>query len=131
MRPVTLLLWAFTTSLFLYMPSSLSAQENAERSTERIIPQDIPPANCRVTLPSDGVYEPSSSKFGPSRTPFRFYFGTDKLWVALPADGTWRGPYPCAPSDFVYADKFAWKRNSRNSGPLIVSGRRLDGPAPS
>jgi hypothetical protein len=131
MRSVTLLLWAFTTSLWLHMPSSLSAQENTERSAERITPQDIPPANCRVTLPSDGVYEPSSPKFGPSRTPFHFYFGTDKLWTVLPADGTWRGPYPGAPPDFVYYNKLAWHRNSQKSGPLIVSGRRLDGPAPS
>jgi hypothetical protein len=52
----------------------------------------------------------------------------------LPADGTWRGPYPgAARNDFVYSDKLPWLRNpaALKVGTLTIKGRRLDGPAPS
>lgn len=142
-RPATVVLLAFITPLSSHIPSRPSAQGNVERSPERITPQDTPPANCRVTLPSDGVYEPPSTDFsginavpgdfGPSRTPGQFYFGTDKLWTVLPADGTWRGPYPGGSGDFVFSDKLPWYRTaaSEEGGPLTIKGRRLDGPAPS
>ena len=128
----TVVLLAFITPLAFHIPSRLSAQENVERSAERITPQDSPPANCRVTLPSDGVYEPTDR--GPS-WPGQFYFGTDKLWTVLPADGTWRGPYRGGSSDFVYDDKLPWYRTRAASSPrgvpLTIKGKRLDGPAPS
>lgn len=133
-RSATVVLLAFITPLSSHIPSRPSAQGNVERPTERITPQDMPAASCRVTLPSDGVYEPPSPDFGPSRTPSRFYFGTDKLWTVLPADGTWRGPYPGGPRDFVYDDKLPWYRTaafSEKGSPLTIKGRRLDGPAPS
>ena len=134
LRPATVVLLAFITPVSSHIPSRPSAAGNVERPTERITLQDMPPANCRVTLPSDGVYEPPSPDFGPSRTPTQFYFGTDKLWTVLPADGTWRGPYPGGQHDFVYDDKLPWYRTATSSekgGPLTIRGRRLDGPAPS
>jgi hypothetical protein len=136
-RLATVVLLAFLSPLAFHKPSRLCSQENVERLAERITPQDSPPANCRVTLPSDGVYEPPSTDFWRSRTsgPSRFYFGTDKLWTVLPVDGTWRGPYPGYSRDFVYDEKLQWFRtraaSSPKSVPLIIKGKRLDGPAPS
>jgi hypothetical protein len=135
LRSATVFLLAFVTPLSSHIPSRPSAQEKVERSTERNATEDMPPTNCRVTLSSDGVYEPPSPKFGPSRTPSQFYFGTDKLWTLLPADGTWRGPYPGGARDFVYDEKLPWYRTPAASAPkgvpLIIKGKRLDGPAPS
>lgn len=136
-RLATVVLLALLTSLAFHIPSRLSAQENVERSAERISSQDSPPPNCRVTLPSDGVYEPPSTDFRPSRRPGpgQFYFGTDKLWTVLPVDGTWRGPYPGGSRDFVYDEKLPWYRTPAASSPkgvpLTIKGKRLDGPAPS
>jgi len=134
LRSATVFLLAFVTPLS-HIPSRPSAQEKVERSTERNTTEDMPPTNCRVTLPSDGVYEPPSPEFGPSRTPNQFYFGTDKLWTVLPADGTWRGPYPGGARDFVYDEKLPWYRTRTASSPkgvpLTIKGKRLDGPAPS
>jgi hypothetical protein len=127
-RSATVVLLAFITPLSSHIPFRPSAQENVERSAEKITPQDMPPTKCRVTLSSDKVYEP------PSSDPSQFFFGTDKLWTVLPVDGTWRGPFPGRQSDFVYYNKLPWYRSaalSEKGGPLTVKGRRLDGPAPS
>jgi len=130
----TVFLLAFITPLSSHIPSRPLAQEKVERPTERNTTEDMPPTNCRVTLPSDGVYEPPSLEFGPSRTPSQFYFGTDKLWTVLPADGTWRGPYPGGARDFVYSDKLGWYKTRgvvpEKTGALTIKGKRLDGPAP-
>jgi hypothetical protein len=65
----------------------------------------------------------------------RFWFGTEKLWTVLPTDGTWRGSVPSKPGDFSYSDKLPWFRLhpafSEKEGPLTITGKRLDGPAPS
>jgi hypothetical protein len=42
----------------LVLPFEVSAQENV--GTSKRVGQDSRPANCRVTLPSDGVFEPPS-----------------------------------------------------------------------
>lgn len=117
------------------VPLSLSAQESIEQFAEAVALHDTRPANCRVTLPADGVFQPSSSvSLGPARTPNRFFFGTEDLWTVLPADGTWHGEATNKPGDFVYDDKFQWfstRAFAPQDGPLTVSGKRLDGPAPS
>jgi hypothetical protein len=59
-------------------------------------------------------------------------YGTKKLSTFLPTDGVWRGWIPRQPGDFVYDNKLPWRGEfSYNDGPLIVEGKRLDGPAPS
>ena len=117
------------------MPLSLSAQASIEQSSEETAPRDTRPANCRVTLPADGVFEPPSSVLlGPSRTPDYFFFGAEGLWTHLPADGTWRGQATSKLGEFVYDDKFQWFGTqvfSPQDGPLTIAGKRLDGPAPS
>lgn len=114
----------------LVSPQRTRAAQGAETDTL--------PANCRVTLPADGRFVPPSPF---PREPdngtgvFSFWFGTEKLWTALPADGTWRSWTALQPDDFVYSNKFAWLRMhpafSQKDGQLTVTGKRLDGPAPS
>ena len=53
------------------------------------------------------------------------WFGTDRLWVALPEDGTWRG----------YRQKMQWWRHGYDyhtepEPKLKITGKRLDAPAP-
>jgi hypothetical protein len=62
----------------------------------------------------------------------QFWFGTDRLWMALPIAGTWRGlpHYP----DSTYGQKLPFWRNGYDphteSRPnLTVTGRRIDGPS--
>jgi TonB-like protein len=133
-RSATVVLLAFITLLSPQIPSRPSTQGSMEQSAEEIALLDTRPANCRVTLPSDSVFEPPSP-VSPSKTPDRFFFGTEGLWTMLPRNGTWRGPVPSKPGDFVYDDKLPWYRNqpafSEKDDPLTVRGKRLDGPAPS
>jgi hypothetical protein len=96
--------------------------------------QDAPPASCHVTSPDSGV--PSSSvpatKFGIGADTKVAAFGTDQLWTVLPIDGTWRGTHPTKPGDYAYSNKLPWGGTfSYKDGPLVLTGKRLDGPAPS
>src|ERR1700758_538358 len=114
----------------------VSAQTRSAPSAEEIAAPDGRPANCRVTLPADGLFEPpSTGSLGPSRTPDHFFFGTEGLWTVLPADGTLRGSGPEGPGDFAYSGKFVWLRTHapflEEYGPVSLKGKRLDGPAPS
>lgn len=111
-----------------------------EQLAERINPQDAPPSSCQVTLPSAGSFvPPSPAPAGPAAqfglAADRFWFGTEKLWTVLPTNGTWRGSVPSKPGDFSYSDKLPWFRLhpafSEKDGPLTITGKRLDGPAPS
>jgi hypothetical protein len=110
---------------------------NRERPVESTVRQDTPPAACQVTLPSDGTFVPSSplpSGYGIEPPGHQFYFGSEKLWTVLPADGTWSGPIPQKPLDYAYGSKIEWFRLdpafSWKDGPFTVTGERLDGPAP-
>jgi hypothetical protein len=132
-RLINVVLLSFSL-MVLPLTSRVSAQENTGPSEK--VGQDTRPANCRFTLPSDGVYEPPLQAFAwPSRTPDEFLFGSADLFTVLPADGTWRGTVPSEPHVFVYSDKLPWFRThggfSWNDRPLTVRGKRLDGPAPS
>ena len=141
-RSTNVVLLSFSL-LVLPLPSIVSAQESKEPSEE--VGQDTRPANCRVTLPSDGVFEPRSPDdvpdvpvltdgfVGPPRTPEHFLFGSAGLFTVLPADGTWRGRLPSKPHEFVYDNKLPWFRSlaAFSDGPLTVRGKRLDGPGPS
>jgi hypothetical protein len=98
--------------------------------------QDAPPASCPVTLPSSGSGVPSSSvpaiKFGIGADARVAVFGSDELWTVLPIEGTWRGFRSTKTGDYAYSNKLPWGGAfSYKDGPLMVTGRRLDGPAPS
>jgi len=55
----------------------------------------------------------------------------------LPIDGVWRGPIPRKPGDFAYSNKLPWFRvhpafsEKDRQLTLTITGKRLDGPAPS
>ncbi len=60
-------------------------------------------------------------------------YGTENLSVLVPTDGILWG-LPSKPGDFAYFNKFPWRGKfsyTDGAGPLIVTGKRLDGLAPS
>jgi hypothetical protein len=119
---------------------TVTSETDGGKSGEGMLSQDARPGNCRVTLSSDGRFVPPSPvPAGPAShleiASDQFWFGTEKLWTVLPADGTWPGSVPGKPGDFAYSNKLPWFRLhpafSENDGPLTITGKRLDGPSPS
>ena len=97
---------------------------------EAIAQQDAPPASCPVTLPSPS--DVPAIAFGIGTDARVGGFGGAQLWTVLPIDGTWRGFRPTKAGDYAYSNKLPWGGTfSYRDGPLIVTGRRLDGPGPS
>jgi hypothetical protein len=129
---------------FRLTASAAVAQERQrEQPAERISTQDIPPANCRVTLPENGSFTPPAPlPSDPNSEPLSwgaptgsklFWFGTAKLWTVLPTDGIWRALTFSAEGDYAYFNKLPWFHQAfpKDRGPLTITGKRLDGPAPS
>jgi hypothetical protein len=91
------------------------------------------PKSCPVTKPADQSFVP------PAPHPVRpsldqFWFGTERLWTALPVTGTWRGLGHYTPDDPTFRQKLAfWRRGyDPHAHPLPnlkVSGRRIDAAA--
>lgn len=98
---------------------------------EAMAQQNTPPASCNVTLPSPGKIP--AIAFGIGTDARVAVFGNAQLWTVLPIDGVWRGILPTKPGDYAYSNKLPWggRMFSVKDEPLIVTGRRLDGPAPS
>jgi hypothetical protein len=122
--------------LLILVSASLQQRANAAQSVPA--ESDDRPANCRMTLPADGRFVPPlpfPHEPSDGTGVFSFWFGTEKLWTQLPTDGTWRSWESIKPGDFVYGDKLPWfgihSAFSREDGQLTVTGKRLDGPAPS
>lgn len=99
--------------------------------------QDVaPPPSCHVTLPSEGSLAPAfpirATDVGIGTSGMLSKYGTESLWTLLPTDGIWRGPIPRKPGDFAYSNKLPWRGAFRDKdGPLTITGKRLDGPAPA
>lgn len=89
------------------------------------------PASCPVTKPTTPAFVPPSPY--PKKTPLgSFWFGTDKLWLLLPTDGTWRLQW----RDGTFSQKLLWWHEGYDlrqtlHPPLKVTGNRLDSPTPS
>jgi hypothetical protein len=115
----------------------------AERPAAKIATQNIPPATCRVTRPENGSFTPPAPfpsdpeshplSWGPPTGSKRFWFGSAKLWTVLPTDGIWRALTFSAAGDYAYFNKLPWFHQAfpKDHGPLTITGKRLDGPAPS
>lgn len=84
---------------------------------------------CPITTPPDPSFVP------PDNTPDAppdglFWYGTPKLWTALPTDGLWSD----LPEDeHGFTQKTVWWRENyvafeETQPDLTVSGRQLDGP---
>jgi hypothetical protein len=92
------------------------------------------PETCKVTLPSTPTDNPPLPMPGDSGFQRSGRFGTDRLWTVLPMNGIWRGLTPKAFGEYAYSNKLPWGgafSYKDKNGPLMVTGRRLDGPAPS
>jgi hypothetical protein len=92
------------------------------------------PQTCPVTKPYQAsLYVPPYPYLtkAPSGS---FWFGTDRLWTALPVNGTWSGLPHYTPSDptfrqklFFYRQGYDWRSDPRPK--LFIKGKRLDAPA--
>ena len=91
------------------------------------------PESCPVTKPTAHPFVPPVPY--PILTgPDGFWFGTEKLWIQLPTDGTWKGLPHYRPTDTAFRQKLLWWREGYDwhdyQPPLKVTGKRLDFPAP-
>ena len=93
---------------------------------------EVPPA-CPVTTPTNPSFVPSlSNPLQISRD--RLWYGSDVLWIALPVSGVWTvGRY--ASGEPAFRQKLLSYRKGYNAidapnPPLMITGKRLDGPAP-
>ncbi len=139
-RSATVTVVVFAALIASAQTQSTASAPTTHQPVSANIP-DSPPATCHVTLPSDGRFVPplpaSADPAVGLGGPFEhsFWFGSSKLWTALPIDGIWRAwSLPTQPGDFAYGNKLPWGRLnppfSKKDGPLTVTGKRLDGPAP-
>jgi hypothetical protein len=136
-RLLNILVFALTASL-----SFAFGQEGVLAATADP-PEDLPPASCPVTLPLETSFQPPVLRasglaidFGMMGRDEMAASGSERLGTILPVDGVWRAwSMPAQPGDFAYDNKLPWFRShpafSVKDGPLTITGKRLDGPAPS
>jgi hypothetical protein len=92
------------------------------------------PAACAVTKPADPAFIPPKP-YASTPGPDSFWWGSEKLWTYLPADGTWSGLPHYTPDDPTYRQKLFFCRKGFNAQRerrpnLLLTGTRLDQPAP-
>ena len=100
-------------------------------SKSETVPHD-PPADCPVTTTGILSFE-APAPYSPS-APWhnQFWFGSEHLWTALPANGVWSG-LPNNPEG--YTQKIFWwstlfSLKDEPEPALVVEGERLDAKAP-
>jgi hypothetical protein len=81
---------------------------------------------CRVTKASDQPFVPPPP-YPKKPSSGGFWFGTDRLWTALPVDGEWRG-FRQKMGWWRYG--YDWRAEPKPKLTVTVTGRRLDSPAP-
>jgi len=129
--------------VYASMPTMAVPQEPDTKQsapTEMLAMRNTRPPNCSVTLPADGSFTPPSPfpndpelwhlSWGlpPPPGSRRFWFGTERLWTVLPANGTWSNEWG-DPACAGYCNKMPWFALSNDEGPLTITGKRLDGPS--
>ncbi len=92
---------------------------------------DNPSDSCPVTKPPSPAFIPPAP-YPSQPSSGTFWFGTEKLWTLLPADGTWRLLH----SDKGFGQKLFWWREGYDwtvepQPKLIVTAKRLDTSAPA
>ncbi len=123
----------FMLVLPLLILLSLSQASLAQGSaTARL---DGAPETCPVTKPYQASLFVPPSPYPPKASAGDFWFGSDRLWTALPVNGTWRGLPHYTPSDPTFRQKLAFYRegydwHTEPQPRLKVTGKRLDSPAP-
>jgi len=93
----------------------------------------VVPDTCPVTKPAEKPFVPSAPH-PPEPPRDEFWFGTDKLWTALPTTGTWYGLPHFTPDDPTFRQKLGfWRQGydprSEPQPNLTVKGKRLDSSA--
>jgi hypothetical protein len=104
-----------------------SVRVSQDRATELVAR-----GSCRVTKSADRYFVPSAPH--PAK-PFAggFWFGSDKLWTALPESGTWKlGHYTA--NDPTFRQKLTFWRegydpHAEPQPNLTVTGKRIDAVA--
>ena len=87
--------------LFLMSLPSLALSQQ-DHSTKAVVP-----GSCPVTKPADRPFRPPSPyKAKPSVG--QFWFGTDRLWTALPVSGMWSGLPHYTPTEPTFRQKIAF-----------------------
>lgn len=93
-------------------------------------PLDVP-VTCPVTKPyQTNLFVPPSPY--PAKAPAgSFWFGSDRLWTALPANGSWKGLPHYTPNDPTFRQKLFFGREGYDwqtepQPRLQVTGKRLD-----
>jgi hypothetical protein len=90
------------------------------------------PASCPVTRPPRPAFVPPPP-YNVDKLGSGFWYGSDKLWIALPADGVWElGHY--TPTTPEFRQKMLWFRKGFNAhqerrAPLVITGMRIDSSA--
>jgi hypothetical protein len=116
---------------FAFRHTSLSLLDSSRQANS--ISPDVP-ATCRVTRPPQQAFTPPPP-YPSAHGSDGFWFGTSRLWLQLPTNGTWGNLPHYRPSDTAFRQKLQWWRkgyNWRTDMPtkLKVTGKRLDSNAP-
>src|SRR5215469_4619163 len=93
----------------------------------------VVPDSCPVTKGADRPFIPPAP-FRAKPSPGQFWFGTDRLWTALPVTSTWSGLPHYSTGDPTYRNKLPFWRQGfdphKEPRPnLTVTGKRIDKPA--
>ena len=93
---------------------------------------DQAPSTCPVTKPPDPAFR-SPPPYHADAGNGMFWFGTEKLWIGLNTSGVWSLRH-YTPEEPSFRQKMLWFRQGYKATAarpkLVVTGKRLDGPAP-
>src|SRR5260370_24776224 len=87
-------------------------------------------AQCLTTLAPNPPFVPPIQYPAGAAASGTFWYGTDELWTAQSVDGKWKMEGAVYTTKLVFwGRRFDWRKE--NEPKLIVTGKRLDGDAPS
>lgn len=129
-RPARVTLPVFFALALALGTTNLWGQTTGEQAGSAEL-NNRPPSTCNVTLPSE-INAVRATRVGIGGDGMVAAYGTEKFRTLLPTDGIWRGRISNSPDEFAYDNKLPWLGDfSYTDGPITVTGKRLDGSAPS
>jgi hypothetical protein len=113
----------------------LSLSQASFAQQPRTLNVDRVPDSCPVTKPYQASLFVPPHPYPAKASGGEFWFGSDRLWTALPVNGTWTGLPHYTPSDPTFRQKLAFYRegydwHTEAQPRLKVTGKRVDSPAP-
>lgn len=112
-------------------PSDLPEDSNPASSSQSKALTKDPPADCPLTIPQEPLFIPPSP-YSDLGFEGEFWYGSNLLWTAVRQNGVWEGlphnPEGYRQKVFWWSDGYVW--NEDPEPELIVTGERLDDPAP-